>query len=128
MRDIYKYIEIYDEIINTIKEYQFKKQKHQIMVISIINNDNNIIVDIGLKDLNNNTIDIRTKVLDLSFNKYVLPRIVLRYNNWYQIGKEQLVEKQDERTDYINISTIGDTLKLINYNIDTINYIRCLID
>ena len=69
MRDIYKYIEIYDEIINTIKEYQFKKQKHQIMVISIINNDNNIIVDIGLKDLNNNTIDIFEKDKDISVSK-----------------------------------------------------------
>lgn len=128
MKDIYKYIEIYDEIMDTIKDYQNKKQDNQIMTISIINNNGNIIVDIGLEDLNNQFKDIRTKVLDLDFDKYILPRIAIKYNNWYQKNSEKLIKNDNGTANYINQSTVGDTFRLINYSIDMVNYIKCLID
>ncbi len=124
MEDIYNYINIYDELMNIIKTYQEKKSDNQILIISIINENGSIMVDIGIEDLENKNRDIKTKVFDIGFNEYVLPRLVIRYNSWYETKEEKTIENGT----YINKSLMGDTLKLVNYSNDAINYIRCLMD
>lgn len=128
MKDIYTYIEMYDELMSTIEEYKSKKHENQIIDISITKNEEKAIVDIGLIDLTNDCKDIRTKILSEGFDEYVLPRIILRYNNWYQTRDESLVKLDNDCANYANVSSIGDRLSLLNYPMGTIQYIRHLID
>ena len=127
MNEINNYIEIYDEVMSTIKSYQEKKKDNQNLTISVIQNKDKVFVDIGIIDLEKNCKDIKTKVFDLGFNEYVLPRIVIRYNSLYKQKKENIV-KNGENAYYTNTASNGDNLKLVNYSLNEVNYIRCLLD
>ena len=86
-----------------------------------------VFVDIGIIDLEKNCKDIKTKVFDLGFNEYVLPRIAIRYNGLYKQKKEDIVKNGDNAY-YTNTASNGDNLKLVNYSLNEVNYIRCLLD
>ncbi len=127
MNEINNYIEIYDEVMSTIKSYQEKKKDNQNLTISVIQNKDKVFVDIGIIDLEKNCKDIKTKVFDLGFNEYVLPRIAIRYNGLYKQKKEDIVKNGDNAY-YTNTASNGDNLKLVNYSLNEVNYIRCLLD